>query len=1259
MYPQQVRGAIWNSAGKTLLPRFNNIWYSFNDWRMNVDTVSNTTRTGEAASTRDPASNPVEPALPHFAEYEILGVLGRGGMGVVYQARDRNLKRLVALKMILAGPHASREQYERFQTEAEAVARIDHPNIVQIYGIGEHNNLPYFSLEFVDGGSLQQRLNGTPMVPALAADLLLALADAMAAAHRNGVIHRDLKPANILLTAAGVPKISDFGLAKQLDADSSHTQSGQVFGSPSYMAPEQAAGESKAVGPASDIYALGAILYEMLTGHPPFRAATMLDTLKQVRSQEPIPPSRLQPIVPADLETICLKCLSKEPRKRYESAAALADDLRRFREGRPILARPVGRVERTWRWCRRNPVAAGLIASLALGIVAAAGLTVWALDERGVAKKKTGEAEELAKREADQRERTEEALARSLLARVRENSISAPPGWTWQALEDLAEARKLRPGLVSPAEWRSRAADCFGRADLREIDLLAEGLQPAALAFSADGRFAAVAEFKNAIYCTILVYDTSTRNEVRRLTFQTVSTSAANVFSGQPGYYEAIRSVEFSPDGRWLVAGTRLGRICRWDLAAADAPSEIWQAHPKSDSVLSLCFTADSRHLVSCSDTKVNSWSVADGWKGTPLGWKGGYSAAMLPGGNRVALLTYEGLRFFELGGTWSQPTKPERVSGRWLDVSRDGRIVAVQGGREIQLVDARTGVRFHTIALDDSSVAGATGVSFSSDGSLLAGSWGDNRVRIWETGSGRKLGELFIANRTDPQVLFSPDGRFLLIGGDRRTHVYELRPADIRYFAAPHPAPVVAAHFADSRTLACTAERQYDNRIVRSWSTEWDIDSGLCKRESRTMAMGGGNSCFHPANGAVMVHPSDGTRVVSTSLLGATTPRSPVPFEVPGFERVLSVGPEEFTRSAGVELREDPKAGGKSARIPARTGAGVRARAPVAFKKTKAEGWSVWASVRVERRGMDGAAFQAAMITPAKTIKRDIELEAVQGDEYHDVQCELIHAVNDAGHASIDFAIDAADGANDATAIWVRRIVFVPVRARHWAKDLIVPSVEHLAYSPNGSRLWGIVNEDTVAGWEHGSFRLAAKWGNPVGEGLFGFKRTQALAAGNRWVVAANEMGQVDVLDTDRARKVGGWFTPDGGIRSLALDASESRLWIGTQKGTIRSYSVPDGKALGELPPHADSVESLQFSRDGLLLVSGSGDRTTRIWRVGPSGEFEPLLTLPTQSGRIISASLSPDNTALAIVARPERSVSVWRLDRLNERLKLLDLGW
>jgi serine/threonine protein kinase len=319
-------------------------------------------------------------AWPEPPDYEILHLLGEGGMGVVYKARHRRLRRIVALKMFRPGRQPSQREVLRFQTEAEAIARLHHPNIVQIFEIGSWNGLPYLALELAEHGTLVHKLQQLPFAPRAAAELIETLARAVHHAHQQNIIHRDLKPANVVFTADGTPKITDFGLAKVLqdeaDMPRDATRTGEPIGTPRYMSPEQATGCTDGIGPATDVHALGTLLYESLTGRAPFVAASVVETLQKIRSEEPLAPRRLQPSIPRDLETICLHCLQKEPARRYTTAAALADDLRRFLNREPIMARPTPIWERVWKWCRRRPTHAALLAVVVLLMLSGIAATV-------------------------------------------------------------------------------------------------------------------------------------------------------------------------------------------------------------------------------------------------------------------------------------------------------------------------------------------------------------------------------------------------------------------------------------------------------------------------------------------------------------------------------------------------------------------------------------------------------------------------------------------------------------------------------------------------------------------------------------------------------------------------------------------------------------------------------------------------------------------------------------------------------------------
>jgi WD40 repeat protein len=572
------------------------------------------------------ADGPARGERPTVPGYEVLEELGRGGMGVVYKARQLALNRVVALKMILAGPHAGPQEVARFRREAEAVAQLVHAHIVQIYDVGECAGRPYLALEYVDGGSLDQRTMHTPQAPEAAARLVETLAAAMHCAHQRGIIHRDLKPANVLLAGSDSsqtivlgrsptdvgryePKISDFGLAKLLDAGSvGPTRSGDIVGTPCYMAPEQAEGKSGAIGPATDIWALGAMLYELLTGRPPFQAASALETLIQVRHQDPVSPSRLQPRLPRDLVTICLTCLNKEPRKRYASAQALAEDLHRFLEGKPIRARPTNAVERTVKWVRRRPAVAALLAAIVAVTVLGFAAVAWKWRE---AEANRAEAE-AALRESNRRHyqsliaRAQHELnanhfdrARALLREANEKAR----GWEYDYLKRMCELNNLfvLRGNGAPVQAVAYSPDghllAAGSGDwytgkAGELSVWNAHTGERLWSLSGDLR---------------TVYGVAFDPHSRRLASACADgkvrihdAQTGRLLWERPGHRSFVNCVAFSPDGRQLASGSRDKTVCLWDVATGkhirtfrNHTREVWSVafSPKGQRLASGDFT--------------------------------------------------------------------------------------------------------------------------------------------------------------------------------------------------------------------------------------------------------------------------------------------------------------------------------------------------------------------------------------------------------------------------------------------------------------------------------------------------------------------------------------------------------------------------------------------------------------------------------------------------------------------------------------------
>jgi serine/threonine protein kinase/WD40 repeat protein len=761
------------------------------------------------------AAHPITRPTSHepmttFCGYEILGMLGSGGMGVVYKARQISLKRVVALKMLSTGTATTAEELRRFRMEAESLAQLHHPNIVQVFDQGEQEGRPYFAMEYVNGPSLADILEKGPQDPRASAHMIETLARTMQTVHQNGIVHRDLKPANILLVSGGMvsggvatsagsdpnhdspltthqPKVTDFGIAKLMEAKQSQTASGLILGTPMYMAPEQAEGLKAGVGPAADIYALGTILYEMLTGRPPFLGVSVLETLLEVGTREPLAPRQVRPNLPRDLQTICLKCLQKDPSRRYANALALAEDLARFQAGKPIRARPVGPFERTYRWCRRRPLVAGLLAGMVL-------LAMTFIVSVVSYQFRLRDALALSEKTAEER--------RQLLVQVNVttgmNELGDRDSFT--ALLWFIEALRLDEGHPDRERNHRTRIGVALRQFPRLLQVLGNGEALSCARLSPDG------------CCVLMGWENG------RAQLWDVATGAAGP---QLPHEEAVRHAIFGRQTHLLATVTGRGTTRIWDTDTGKARTPPWSegamvddvTFGQADAILLThlndhrirlrgtatgeaipcpaladpapafstisddgrwVLTVDHAHTAQLWDVK--TWTPA--WKPLRLG-QAVERAAVSPDGKRAAIVGADGT-----AGIWNAVSgkpvgEPLRHAARitYVTFTREGDRIVTVGGLTAKVWSADTAELLVSGLGHDGVVNKAL---FSEDGLLLATCGTDNLARIWNARSGQTLTPPLRHNGNIFLAAFTPEkSRVVTAGADDMVRVWELpRPA-------------------------------------------------------------------------------------------------------------------------------------------------------------------------------------------------------------------------------------------------------------------------------------------------------------------------------------------------------------------------------------------------------------------------------------------------------------------------------------------------
>lgn len=848
------------------------------------------TRTRKNADAQVRIKRDSHEAIHYFGDYELVEKIAQGGMGIVYKARQISLNRIVAVKMILSGQLASKDDVQRFQIEAEAAARLDHPNIVPIYEVGKHEDQHYFSMGYVEGDSLAAMIRSKSIERLTAIKLFKTVTEAISYAHAKGVIHRDLKPSNILLDAEGQPRVTDFGLAKQVESDSDLTATGQILGTPSYMSPEQADGSATAIGPLADVYSLGAVLYELLSGRPPFQASTAVGTLKQVMEREPDSLRDLDPNIPRDLETICLKCLQKSPQSRYDSAEQLTDELGRFLSGEPIRARPVTTTERTWRWCKRNRLAAGLIAAVFLVLVTGVAVSTFlavlanhnakvANIEKGRADKAAVEANRNAAVANTEKDRADKAAAEAELnAEEAERNAEEAKRNAEEARRNAADAeRNAEEASISAAKEKEArqliqyqlrqikdaqhgrqiadAQRAWQKYDMIEADRILEQVLPEfrdrwgtrhlqtiirrkaltlrghegvvfAAQLSNDGKLIASGSADK----TIKIWDAITGEEKRTL----------------HGHASYIRCVNFNKDNKQVVSGSG-NSIKVWDVLTGQ---ELRTLGGHTDNVSAVSFSNNGKQILSSSsDGTIRIWDAESGREiRTITGHKGAVTGSTFGmDDKRIVSVGQDGtIR------VWDAETGSELLKIRALprskhihvSIASDGkRIVCGSRDNTIKVWNAETGQEQLTLHGHKGRV---TGVALSSDGKRIASTSYDMTVKLWDATTGREILTIRGHKSGARGVSLSHDGQRIISAGSYGTvKIWDTNVDHEKLTLRGHKSPVVSVSVSgDGKRIVSAGHHRISNA---SSIKVWDAETG---REMYTLKnKAGGFKCVSLSN--------------------------------------------------------------------------------------------------------------------------------------------------------------------------------------------------------------------------------------------------------------------------------------------------------------------------------------------------------------------------------------------------------------------------
>lgn len=1181
-----------------------------------------------------------------FGDYEIIEELARGGMGVVYKARQRKADRVVALKMILSGQLAGEQEVQRFYAEAQAAAKLEHPNIVPIYDVGEHDGQHFFSMGFVKGKTLKDLVADGPLEPDRAARFMLVITQAVAFAHQQGVIHRDLKSANVLVDHGDNPRVTDFGLAKQLDSTSDLTATGQVMGTPSYMPPEQAAGKIDEVGPLSDVYSLGAIFYELLTGRPPFQAAAVFDVLSAVLHQEPVAPGVLNPAIHQDLETICLKCLDKDPQRRYGSAAEVAAELAKFLNHEPIRARPVSSLERGWRWCKRHrtisTLSAGLLVSLLVGIATTSYFAVQ-MRLRAI------EADDNAEREREARHQAEREQYSALVNKARlEISTAGEPGWTWSSRQDLQKAAALDVPQ-DRAALRSLAVQTLMSVDVRPTVSIATETEVADICFTPDGKQLLIAEAKRGWEVRVRAHDSQTGELLRALSHGTASTNILQLLRGEKKFQEGLRAIAISPSGKWLAAGTRYGRIVIWNFAQPKATPQTIEAHDSE--IYRLEFASDSTRLFSSNKPQSDSIPGVAVWHRMSESWEReryleevGKDFRVTPNGNRLAVM---GDRYQLLDTrSWTPVEVDSGVAGGSPAFSHDGKFVACERNRLLVLQDVLTCDVVGQVRDPDfgDGYQGDTMQFLGSTYYVVASGHSHEGVRIYDPLAGRRIVNLPTRGETGPPFCVSGDGKRLAVVESRQVTLYEVRLPQQRH-TPPLREPRVAglAFSGDGQRLAILRSGTGRNSIDHTTTDVVRVlRNGAPMLERRFRVRQSHLPLTVPAHGrpgdVVLDHHGEFV-AVSDPLLGLRLRNAGgellIPEEMPG-----GVPPHLSYR-----LDDSPPDSNDGPSISRQSH--ILTFSP---QKTNGDAYGIFVDFPQSLRGQ-GLRRIKLSVGPSGIVS---EFAVHPDDTSFTGVATMIEGENlrRGPREGLFVAIEGDDSNRDDR----RKVAFVPKSGNANGERVETYVSGPVCFSPDGGKLWAVVESDQLGCWSVGDNKLLCSYSNAGQAILTGASRIRALAVGGSIVAAACEPGNLCILDARSGKLLNRWTLNKQSINSLQLFGDDQLILFGSEEGMFGRVDVASGEVsiLGESSSPIIAVD-VSDAEDRMLHATSDGELA--VWHLDSGETWVQSLLVPLAGATLTDAALSPSGHYLAWHVRGQSAVTLLNLRNAHDWLTKMEL--